>query len=201
MKDKIVFAFGRMNPPTLGHQVLVEKLVSLAKKVGADPVIFLSRTVDKKKNPLPFETKIKLARKFFPDVIFVDDPSIKNPINAFTWIFNKGYKDVYFIAGSDRLERYKEIADRNKTRFNTVEVISAGERDPDSEDIATGMSASKMRGFAKVGDYASFRKGMPKRATEKDIQDVYKLLQDVLDEELDELLETFLGEIFHEEYY
>lgn len=200
MKEKIVFAFGRMNPPTSGHQLLIDKLVAHAKKVGAIPVVFLSRTVDKKKNPVPFDVKIKMARKFFPEVTFVDDPNVKTPINAFTWIANKGFKEVYFIAGSDRIEKYKDMVERNKTRFDVVELISAGERDPDADD-ATGMSASKMRGFVKVGDYASFRKGMPKKATEKDTQELYKLLQDVLNEELDELLENFLGDMLNEEEY
>lgn len=199
MNEKIVFAFGRMNPPTSGHQILIDKLVSEAKKHGALPVMFLSRSVDKKKNPVPFDVKIRLARKFFPEVTFIDDPNIKSPINVFTWIANEGFKEVYFIAGSDRLANYKDIVERNKTRFDVVELISAGYRDPDADD-ATGMSASKMRGFVKIGDYASFRKGMPKRATESDTQELYKLLQEILNEELDELLENFLGDLLNEEY-
>ena len=199
MKDKIAFAFGRMNPPTSGHQLLIDKLVSVAKKHDATPIVFLSRSVDKKKNPLPFDEKLRMVRKFFPEVTFVDDPSIKSPINAFTWIANNGFKEVYFLAGSDRLEGYKDMVERNKTRFEVVELISAGERDPDADD-AVGMSASKMRGFVKVGDYAAFRKGMPKKASEKDTQELYKLLQDVLNEELDELLENFLGGLLNEEY-
>lgn len=199
LKEKIVFTFGRMNPPTSGHQILIDKIVSEAKKHDALPVVFLSRSVDKKKNPLPFDVKIRFARKFFPEVTFIDDPNIKTPINAFTWIANEGFKEVYFLAGSDRLAGYKEIAERNKTRFDVVELINAGDRDPDADD-ASGMSASKMRGFVKVGDYASFRKGMPKRATEKDAQELYRLLGDILNEGLDELLENFLGEMLNEEY-
>jgi predicted amidohydrolase YtcJ len=192
---KIAFAFGRMNPPTIGHGILIKRLLEIAKKHEATPIIFLSRTEDKKKNPLPFSVKLKMARKFFPEVEFVDDESVKTPINAFTWIANKGFSEVYFLAGSDRIQNYKDLAERNKTRFNVVELISAGERDPDADD-ASGMSASKMRGFAKAGDFSSFRKGMPSRASEKDAEQMYKLLQDVLNEGLrdledEELLQEF----------
>jgi len=199
MNNKIVFAFGRMNPPTSGHQLLIDKLLDEAKKHGATPVIFLSRSVDKKKNPVPFDVKLKMAKKFFPQVTFVDDANIKTPINAFSWIASNGFKEVYFLAGSDRMDGYKDLAERNKTRFDIVELISAGNRDADADD-ATGMSASKMRGFVKVGDYAKFRKGMPAKASEKDTQELYKLLQEIINEELDELLETFLGEMLNEEY-
>jgi hypothetical protein len=199
MKDKIVFAFGRMNPPTSGHQLLIDKIVAHAKKVQGAPVVFLSRTEDKKKNPLPFNLKLQLAKKFFPEITFIDDSTVKTPINAFSWIASNGFKEVYFFAGSDRLQGYADLAERNKTRFDVVELISSGDRDPDSDDVS-GMSASKLRGFVKVGDFASFRKGMPKKADEKDIQMMYKSLQEVLNEELDEIIKNFLGDMLNEEY-
>lgn len=194
---KIAFAFGRLNPPTSGHQLLVNKILEIAKKHDAIPIIFLSRTEDKKKNPLPFNLKIKMARKFFPEITFIDDPNIKNPINAFTWIANNGFEEVYFIAGSDRIDKYRDIAERNKTRFKVVELISSGDRDPDADD-ETGMSASKLRALAKIGDFASFRKGMPKNASEKDIVLIYNTIRDNLNEGLDELLEEFFNKNFLE---
>lgn len=199
MKDKIVFAFGRLNPPSSGHQLLIDTLIRTAKKVGGTAVLMLSRSNDKKKNPLTIEDKIRFIRKFFPEVTVIDDPNLKTPINAFSWLASNNVKEVYFVAGSDRLENYNDLVIRNRTRFDKVELISSGERDPDSND-ASGMSASKLRGYVKVGDYAAFRKGMPKKATEKDARELFDLLQNIMNESLEEKLDFYLGEMINEEY-
>ncbi len=51
--------FGRFNPPTTGHKLLVDKSFRLAKKLGAEHAIFTSKTNDAKKNPLSVNDKIK----------------------------------------------------------------------------------------------------------------------------------------------
>lgn len=185
MKSKsAVFTFGRMNPPTSGHEVLIRSLLSHSKSNNAQPLVFLSKSEDSKKNPLPYSTKVQFVRKFFPEVQVVDSPLIKSPLDVYRWLSNEGYQEVYFLAGGDRVSKYQELADRNKTRFSVSELINAGDRDPDADD-ATGMSASKMRGFVKVGDYSAFRKGLPSKATEQDALRLYNLLSDIINEDDD----------------
>jgi hypothetical protein len=191
----VVCTFGRMNPPTIGHQLLIDKIVALATKEKGEPVLFLSKSQDKKKNPLGFKDKVAFAKKFFPKVSVPDVDTIKTPINALTWLSSKGVEKVIMVVGSDRVSSFQSFQKYNGKDFDLKEylVVSAGDRDPDADD-ATGMSASKMRGFVKVGDYNSFRKGLPRAASETDAKKLYKLLQDVLDEDLEEILCSIIGE-------
>lgn len=163
MKNTIVLAFGRLSPPTTGHGLLVKKVVDEAITRGADHVIFLSKTQDKKKNPLPVARKVFWARKMFPGAnIVAADNVIRTFIDAIKAQSGK-YKKLVVVAGSDRIPEYKLLLDKYNGKdfvFESIEVVSAGERDPDS-DGASGMSATKMRDAAAKGDIASFKKGLP----------------------------------------
>jgi citrate lyase synthetase len=153
-----VTAFGRMNPPTIGHKKLVDKI----KEQNGDHFLFLSQTQKPKDNPLPFGKKLQFAQAFFPDVR-VGDPSVRTPIQMMQKLEELGYTDIVYIAGSDRVETFHKLFnDYNgkEYNFNSIQVISAGERDPDAEG-ASGMSASKMRAAAKQGDFESFQQGVP----------------------------------------
>lgn len=186
MGKSIVFTFGRMNPPTKGHEALLDSMLELATKVGAVPVVFLSRSVDTKKNPLSFESRKNYCSKMFSSKLkFVDDSMIRSPIDAFRWIATQGYTKVFMLAGGDRVEKYSDLVERNKTRFEVCEILSAGDRDPDADGVS-GISASKMRGFVKVGDFASFRKGLPSGCSEKTALDLFHELENILNEEVDE---------------
>lgn len=157
-----VVTFGRMNPPTIGHQVLVDKVNSLAKSMGAQASVFLSKTQDKKKNPLPYDAKLGLAKKAFGEVI---KPL---PTGASTFFdiarhFSGKVEELIVVVGSDRVpEMEKKLAAYNgkEYSFKKLTVVSAGERDPD-DDSASGMSASKVRAAAIDGDLAAVRRGLP----------------------------------------
>jgi hypothetical protein len=167
MEDKsIAFTFGRFNPPTIGHQKLINKVKSLRTN---DYKIFLSRSQDPKKNPLSPEYKLRVMKDMFK----ADRRNIElNPTNMVldlaTDLYNQGYTDVTMVAGSDRVREFEGILKKYngvKSRhglydFDSIKVVSAGERDPDAEG-ATGMSASKMRDAAARGDKESFKKGLP----------------------------------------
>ena len=167
---KVVFAFGRFQPPTNGHELLVNAVKRLAASQSADHVIFASRTHDKKKNPLPVDRKVYYLSRMFPNTNFVAaNDKIRTPIEAAKALSGK-YKNLIMIAGSDRVPGFQKLLnDYNGKEYNfdTIEVISAGERDPDADD-ATGMSGTKMRDAAKKGDYASFKRGLPKTLTDLD---------------------------------
>ncbi len=167
---KVVFAFGRFQPPTTGHELLVNAVKKIATAQGADHVIFASKTEDKKGNPLPVARKVYYLKRMFPNTNFVAaSAEIRTFMEAAKMLSGK-YKNLVMVAGSDRVPEYKKLLDKyngNVFNFDTIEVVSAGERDPDA-DSASGMSGTKMRDAAKRGDFNSFKKGLPNSLTELD---------------------------------
>ena len=167
---KIVFAFGRFQPPTTGHELLVNIVKKVASAQKADHVIFASRTHDKKSNPLPVDRKVYYLKRMFPKTNFVAaNDEVRTFIEAAKMLSGK-YKNLVMIAGSDRVPEYKKILEKyngDVFHFDTVEVVSAGERDPDA-DSASGMSGTKMRLAAADGDYKKFKTGLPKVLTDLD---------------------------------
>src|SRR6056300_855090 len=162
----VAFTFGRFNPPTIGHEKLIDKVKSQSTN---DYKIYLSRSQDTKKNPLSPRDKLNVMKDMFP----THAKNIElNPTNMVldlaTDLYNKGYSDVIMVVGSDRvrefegiLKKYNDVKSRHGYyNFDSIKVVSAGERDPDAEG-ATGMSASKMRAAAEKGDEKSFSKGVP----------------------------------------
>ncbi|MDC3266389.1 hypothetical protein OAU13_00520 [bacterium] len=187
-KDKhVVFAFGRMNPPTIGHEKLVDTIKAHAKKVGGESHIYLSKSHDKKKNPLDYETKHAFAKKAFGDVVKHTPEGHSNVHGILKHLHNQGYTHATLIAGDDRVEDYKRIATQyngpgKDYNFKKIEVKSAGARDPDAEGVE-GMSASKMRSHASAGNHEEFKKGLPKNL-QKHSKEVMNTLRGALNEEL-----------------
>jgi len=160
-----VFAFGHMNPPTIGHKKLADAVLAQA----GDPYIFLSQRQKPQTDPLDFATKLKFAQKFFPGIT-VGNPEVKTVIQALTKLDQLGYDNIIYIAGSDRIADFTELLNQYNGqpdkkgnvayKFNDIQVVSAGERDPDAEG-AEGMSASKMRAAAAAGEFEAFASGTP----------------------------------------
>ena len=173
-----VLAFGRLNPPTIGHAKLVDAITAQ----DGDHYLFLSQTQKPKTDPLDFATKIKLAKQFFPG-INIGHQAVRTPVQALEQLQSLGYTDIIFIAGSDRVDGFQKLFDTyngqpDKTgnvpfKFNSIKVISAGERDPDA-DGAEGMSASKMRAAAAAGDLESFAQGAPDKRLAKTMYDAVR---------------------------
>ena len=162
----IAFAFGRFNPPTSGHEKLINKIKSVA---NGDYKVYLSRSEDNKKNPLSPKKKLEYMKKMFPQhARNIEINQTNQVLDIATLLYKKGYTDLKMVAGSDRvrefdtmLKKYNGVQSRHgKYDFNSIEVVSAGERDPDAEG-ATGMSASKMRDAVAKNDINSFKRGLP----------------------------------------
>jgi len=156
-KGTAVVAFGRMNPPTIGHKKLADKVASLP----GDPYIFVSQSQKPKTDPLPFAEKLKFAQASFPNVT-VGSNDVKTIIQALQKVNAMGYTNLLYVAGSDRIADFTNLINKyngKEYNFNNIEVVSAGERDPDAEG-AEGMSASKMRAAAAAGDFESFQQGV-----------------------------------------
>ncbi len=155
-----VVTWGRMNPPTVGHQRLVDKVVDTARKMRAIPHIFLTHTQDKKKNPLTYADKIRLAKKAFGSI--VKTTNAKTLIELMKKLENK-YENVVLVAGSDRVKEFDTLLNKyngKEYNFDNIQVVSAGERDPDAEGVS-GMSASKMRAAVKDDNIDRFKNGLP----------------------------------------
>jgi len=180
-EDKTVyFTFGRMNPPTSGHEKLMNEL---SKKSGSNPYrVYLSQSTDNKKNPLNYNYKIKTVRKFFPKHArsVMLDKKVKNVFDAATKLYSEGYKNINMVVGSDRINEFKKLLEKYNGvkgrhglyKFNKINVISAGDRDPDADGIS-GMSASKMRSLASKGDFTQFSQGLPRSVSNNEAKKVY----------------------------
>ena len=185
-EDKVAyFTFGRMNPPTIGHEKLLD---ALAKQSGKnDYFVFLSQTQDKKKNPLNYNTKMKTVRKMFPRHArrVMINKSVRTVFDAATFLYDKGYKSVVMVVGSDRVREFETLLNKYNGEkgahgfynFQSLSVASAGTRDPDDEGVA-GMSASKLRAFASDNDFTSFAQGLPSSMGNKEAK---KMFMDVRD--------------------
>ena len=163
----VAFAFGRFNPPTIGHEKLINKVKSLPTN---DYKIYLSRSNDPKKNPLSPRDKLSIMKKMFPThARNIEINKTNMVLDLATDLYKKGYTDLTMVAGSDRvrefetiLKKYNGVSSRHGMyNFDNIKVVSAGERDPDAEG-ASGMSASKMRAAAAKGDLNNFKKGLPR---------------------------------------
>ena len=168
--DTAVFTFGRFNPPTIGHEKLIDALAGEQKKnPGAPMYVFPSHSNDPKRNPLPHALKVAYMKKMFRKYSkYITVSSARNIFEVATFLQNKGHRAVIMVVGSDRVAEFTRLLNEyNGVQgkhgyydFDNIEVKSAGERDPDAEGVA-GMSASKMRTSAVEGDYDSFKQGLP----------------------------------------
>jgi len=168
--ETLTVAFGRFNPPTVGHG----KLLAAAKKAaeGEDLKIYPSRSQDAKKNPLDPDMKVSFMKKMFPDFaeVIINDDEMKSIFDVLVAANESGYKNVNIIVGSDRQSEFENLATKYNGElynFDNIRVISAGVRDADAEGVE-GMSASKMRKAVVDDDFDSFRKGTPKELDDGD---------------------------------
>ena len=168
--DTAVFTFGRFNPPTTGHEKVMEALAAEQKKnAGSMMYVYASQSQNAKKDPLPYAKKIAYMKKMFPK--YKNNIVVSRARNIFeiaVELHNKGHRAIVMVVGSDRvaefddrLNRYNGVdAKHGYYGFDDIKIVSAGERDPDAEGV-TGMSASKMRAAASAGDFDSFSQGLP----------------------------------------
>ena len=176
----VVVSFGRFNPPTIGHEKVIEKVSSIA---GSAPMrIYPSHTVGSR-DPLPHAKKIAYMRKMFPRYKknIVADKQAKTIINIAVKLYDEGFTDMVMVAGSDRVAEFEKLLNtyngvegkrHGYYKFNTLRIINAGQRDPDSEGVE-GMSASKMRAAAQASNYKVFKSGIPNTLNDKDCKKLY----------------------------
>ena len=159
---KLIFAFGRFNPPTSGHDKLMREVISQARKNNANHVVYASASQDKRKNPLDVNTKVKFMKKMFPRNKIMAAGGTQRTFMEILKFYDRMYGEVIMVAGSDRINEFQKLADKyngKEYNYKSIKVASSGERDPDAEGVS-GMSASKMREMAKNDDYRNFKRGV-----------------------------------------
>lgn len=187
-EDTVVIGYGRMNPITVGHEKLVKKVTSVAGSKGATPQVYLTRSQDPKKNPLDYNDKIAYAKKAFGNKI-VAKSNARTIIEVMKEL-QGSYGKVVLVVGSDRVNEFNTLLNKYNGKdytFDSIEIVSAGDRDPDANDVS-GMSASKMRMLAAAGKPDEFKKGLP-RKLQRDADKIYNAVRDgmKLAEELEAL--------------
>ena len=175
-KGTLTVAFGRFNPPTTGHEKLLNQVAKSSDE--DDYIIVPSRSQDAKKNPLDPDSKVSVMRQMFPkhSEKIVNDPANRTIFDVLKKAHNDGYSGVRVVGGADRQKEFDKLVNNYNGKlyqFDKVEVVSAGDRDPDADDV-TGMSASKQRKAAAEGDIKSFMKGIPSSMEKKAAEQLYK---------------------------
>ncbi len=177
--DTLTLAFGRFNPPTIGH----EKLLQAASKAsaGGDLKIYPSRTQDNKKNPLDPDMKVSYMRKMFPDFEeqIINDPDMKSIFDVLVSANEEGYKNINIVVGADRQGEFENLAQKYNGQlydFDLIRTISAGPREEDAKGIE-GVSASKQRKAVVDDDYKAFKRGLPKKIKDGDAMALFNAVR------------------------
>ena len=163
------FCFGRMNPPTLGHGLVMQKTLDVG---GENSFIFLSNSVGDD-DPLNPNIKAQFIAEIYPKFAkHIVTDYVQGPIYAANWLYSKGFRNMAFVAGSDRLGKEKGSIEKLLNSWNSgpirssdpagarehvvIQFVSSGERDPDAVGIA-GYSGTKARSAAETGDEQLFQ--------------------------------------------
>ena len=170
-KGTLTLAFGRFNPPHAGHLQLMDIAAQSAEAEESDYIIVPSRSQDAKKNPLDADTKVTVMRQMFPQHSerIVNDGANRTIFDVLKKAHNDGYTNVRIVAGQDRVKEFDKLSQNYNGQlyqFDNMEVVSSGERDPDSDGVE-GLSSSRMRLAAAEGDFKTFRAGLPEDVPRK----------------------------------
>jgi nicotinic acid mononucleotide adenylyltransferase len=203
MKKHVEFAFGRFNPPTVGHKKLIDTVVDASD--GGDFYIFTSQSQDPDKNPLDYQTKVNFLKKLFADIQdkIVYDVSIKNVLQAADKLKANGFTDATFVCGSDRVPEFTKLLNTwngmDKTpRFGVLNIISSGEREDGMEGVG-GVSASMAREFVKNNDFESFKGTVPNNPQlAKELFDAVKQGMATSKKKIKECIIQLINEILNE---
>ena len=182
---RVVVAWGRFNPPTIGHQKLMD--MTKATAGGDEFFIYPSHSHGGKKddngfksNPLPSDRKSFWLKKMFPQYAsrIIYDTDIRTIIQLFQK-YQGEYDDIVLVSGDDQFNDYVRMIttyNNKEYTYRDIQFVNAGKRDPNAKG-ATGMSATKMRLAAATMNIGAFKQGMPNTLTDADVD---KLMTEVL---------------------
>lgn len=169
---QVCTTFGRWQPPTKGHEVVLNEILKVSKNISATPMIFLSRSFNEN-NPLTFETRFQYLKSQVPNLSVLDKPEIKNPFQMVEYLLDIGTQRVVFVCGSDRFRDFKESFDRYG---KNVVVKQSGRNRSDSSLGVESVSGTTVRQMALSGDLKNFQETLLGRPT---IQEAHKLMNEI----------------------
>ena len=180
-KGTLTVAFGRFNPPHLGHLQLMDTAAGSAKSDGGDYMIVPSRSQDPKKNPLDADSKVKVMQDMFPQhkKNIANDAGTRTIFDVLKKAHNDGYANVRIVGGADRVKEFEKLSNSYNGKlynFDKLEVVSAGDRDPDSDGVE-GLSASRMRLAASENDFKKFSSGMPSDMKPEKAKEIFAMVR------------------------
>ena len=183
-RGTLTIAFGRFNPPHAGHQQLMDTAAAAAEAEESDYMIVPSRSNDPKKNPLDADTKVAFMRGMFPQHSsrIQNDQNTRTIFDVLKKAHNDGYTNVRIVGGADRVKEFDKLANNyngSLYQFDNVEVVSAGDRDPDADGVE-GMSASRLRLAASENDFKTFRSAMPEGMPRRDAQQLFDTVRNTM---------------------
>ena len=183
-KGTLTIAFGRFNPPHAGHQQLMDTAAAAAEAEESDYMIVPSRSNDPKKNPLDADTKVAFMRGMFPQHSsrIQNDQNTRTIFDVLKKAHNDGYTNVRIVGGADRVKEFDKLANNyngSLYQFDNVEVVSAGDRDPDADGVE-GMSASRLRLAASENDFKTFMSAMPEGMPRRDAQQLFDTVRNTM---------------------
>ena len=170
MKE-VVFTYGRFNPPTRGHEMMIQKM----KGIGKDTLVVVSHTQNKKKNPLNPDEKLSILRKMFPNVMF-DQSSKERQLGAIIGELKNKYNRLTMVVGSNRVNSFSR-AFKDVDRF----VVAGGER-TDNETNISGIKATFARNAAVKGQKDRFKTLMSNKLDNDDLSRIARSIHDTLTE-------------------
>jgi len=178
-EKKVVFSFGRMNPPTAGHEKLANAVTKEAKASGADARIYLSHTQNNKKDPLSYKDKVKYAKKAFGSA--VKSSRARTIIEIAKELEADGYTDITLVFGDDREGEMVNLIKKyngKEFNFNSISSKSAGKRDPNAKGVE-GISGTLLRDYAKQGNYKKFAGALASKLSDADKKAIYNEIRKV----------------------
>ena len=183
-RGTLTIAFGRFNPPHAGHQQLMDTAAAAAEAEESDYMIVPSRSNDPKKNPLDADTKVAFMRGMFPQHSsrIQNDQNTRTIFDVLKKAHNDGYTNVRIVGGADRVKEFEKLSNNyngSLYQFDNVEVVSAGDRDPDADGVE-GMSASRLRLAASENDFKTFRSAMPEGMPRRDAQQLFDTVRNTM---------------------
>lgn len=167
MSNTAVFAFGRFNPPHIGHELVIQKVADTAENHGGTGYIFTSHTHDDSKNPLTWDEKIFFLERMFDYANIIKEKHVRTLFDAIAFLGNSGYNNVILVAGGDRIGKFRsQIKDSQLKEYGVdkFSVVNSGYRDNSSIGVQSA-SSSKQREYALNGNYESFAKSIPELDT------------------------------------
>ena len=201
----VVMAFGRLNPPSIGHRKLAKKMASLAK--GEKPKLYLSHKIDSSTDPLSYGSKVKWAEKELGDLVDVVESDAKNVFQALHELYEQGYTDIIYVGGDDRIggsgDYSQQILNYNgKTdksgdlvyKFNSITPVIAGERNVNSNNPEEKASASLLRKLVIEDNFDEFKKFV--YLNDSDAYRLFKELKYAMKGKEEEFLEAANNRIF-----